>query len=101
IWRERCQTRSCQTSFPREPDDSVDDLLQRESRGVDLHRVVRRAQGAVLAALVALVALALRGQDSRLVLAGLGGAAEGTLLSGGGEEDLERRLGAVDGADSA
>src|SRR5207237_5277640 len=52
-----------------------------------------------LAAGVAGVAVALRLEDLLEVFAGLLGPAAGPLLVGGGEEDLQRRLGADDGAD--
>ena len=55
----------------------------------------------MLARRVARVALALGGQHAARVLAGLGGAAAGALLVGGGEEDLQRRVGADHGADVA
>ncbi len=81
--------------------DSADDLFEAEVGGVELDRVVGGAQGAVLAVAVAGVAAAL-GVEHRLeVLAGLRRAAPRPLLVGGGEEDLQRRLGADDGADVA
>ena len=82
-------------------DDPADDLFEAEAGGVELDRVLGGAQGAVLALGVAGVAAAL-GVEHRLeVLAGLGRAAAGALLVGGGEEDLQRRLGADHGADVA
>ena len=60
-----------------------------------------RPQRAVLALAVAAVAPALGGEHPPRVLAALGGPAPGALLVGGGEEDLQRRLGADDGADVA
>ena len=82
-------------------DDAADDLFQAEAGGVELDRVVGGAQGAVLALGVAGVAAALGVEHGLEVLAGLGRAAARPLLVGGGEEDLQRRLGADHGADVA
>ncbi len=82
-------------------DDPADDLFQAHRRCVELDRVLGGAQGAVLALGVAGVAAALGVEHRFEVLAGLRRAAARPLLVGGGEEDLERRLGADHGADVA
>ena len=61
-------------------DDPLDHLVEREAGGVDLDRVFGGAQGAVLAALVAGVPLALGGEHGLGILARLLGAAARPLL---------------------
>ena len=90
----------CSAGEARRP--SADDLFQARAPVVSSSTAsVGGAQGAVLALGVAGVAAALGVEDGLEVLAGLGGAAAGALLVGGGEEDLQRRVGADHGADVA
>ena len=93
--------RGRESSLAREADHAADDFFEREARGVELDRVLGGAQGAVLTLGVAGVAAPLGGEDRGGVLPGLGGAALRPLLVGGGEEDLQRRVGADHGADVA
>jgi hypothetical protein len=101
IPKQSRQSHSCQPPLAGQGLDPVHDLREREAGGVDLDGVVGRAQGAVLATLVAGVALALRGEDRGWILARLRRPPPGALLGRGGEEDLERRVGADHGADVA
>src|SRR5581483_7905615 len=86
-------------ALPGQPDDARDHVLHAEAGRVELDRVRRGAQRAVVALAVAGVATRLGLQDRAQRLAGLRRPATRTLLGVRGQEDLERGVRAHHRAD--